>query len=696
MKIILTAVMLFLAMFIASCSATGTAGVTPAEAINTASTDSHGGTACLGLWDISIEPGTHRVDITELRGADLILNVLQFLEPPPMVWLSIDLDTLEVKPVQKKVAVDVILKHPFNSTEFMGFDVRGIVFGPWLDNSDGNSYIMNPWDFSGVPFGYKDGLLGTPFGPGYQPWYMGFKYFCSGLGKDEVLSDFFSNPANLDSRGVFLNGDQVVRHYDLQWVDGSGYDFLEFQYAVYANYDLPVGIAPYELDDFSIHTANSAEAFCESATVTENTMWYENGEGGGWISLLAEVWDWQGDISSVMLSAGDIIDPVEGVYIGPGSTGKSFIYEFDHIYAHPTGSGDMAVGITAFDVKTIGESWFGGLLPPPHDYYDHPSFISWYHKVNIADIHEPCIDMEGFGEYEAFVKEGAPWKFMLPNSAGVTCTRGSITEPYIISGALRDYPVTFPTFGATPVSADNPVHNTIDYSSAFETTADIACDTQNYVYLVGTNDLKSLKRSYFDGATFTAPEVVHTFGDDIVRFTVDDDDNPVVLTNGGPSSGYKIFHKNGTDWVEIPVNPDIVAAGIQDFDYNPVQDHYVFVCSIIAIKMFAQDSSGVIQFTDNELFGTLPYTQVPSIYIDQDDPDCRMVCWGTIDGATTFARRVARFAAVDYTIPKVLSNFSVSDNGASTVGGAFAPGTDYLFVPAYDGAIGRAVVPVNW
>ena len=116
--------------------------------------------------------------------------------------------------------------------------------------------------------------------------------------------------------------------------------------------------------------------------------------------------------------------------------------------------------------------------------------------------------------------------------------------------------------------------------------------------------------------------------------------------------------------------------------------------------MFAMDKSGVIQFTDNELLGTLPMTFVPSIYIDQDDPDCHIVVWGTLNSATTYGRPVARFAAVDYEIPKTLSSLTPSSNGASAPGGAWAPGTDYMFVPAYDEdsneGLGRITMPSDW
>ncbi len=112
------------------------------------------------------------------------------------------------------------------------------------------------------------------------------------------------------------------------------------------------------------------------------------------------------------------------------------------------------------------------------------------------------------------------------------------------------------------------------------------------------------------------------------------------------------------------------------------------------------DKTGVIQFTDNELLGTLPMSFVPSIYIDQDDPDCHIVVWGTLNSATTYARPTARFAGIDYGIPKTLASLTPSPNGASAPGGAWVPGTNYMFVPAYDEGsdmgLGRISMPSDW
>ena len=109
----------------------------------------HGTTYCLGLWNVVVDESTGLADITQLRGADLALNVLSFMEPPPLNLLDINFGTLELDPPNKYIGVDVILTHPINDPTFMGFDIRGIVFGPRLMNADGMTEFMNPDDFEG-------------------------------------------------------------------------------------------------------------------------------------------------------------------------------------------------------------------------------------------------------------------------------------------------------------------------------------------------------------------------------------------------------------------------------------------------------------------------------------------------------------------------------------------------------------------
>ena len=104
-----------------------------------------------------------------------------------------------------------------------------------------------------------------------------------------------SDPGNLADRGVFSEGPQQNRrHYVLDWTD-SDEDFFVFNYAIYANYNWPVGDAPYTIDDFDKSTSNGAEAFCARITEISSSLNYAAGIGGGSLSLDVEVWDWQGN-----------------------------------------------------------------------------------------------------------------------------------------------------------------------------------------------------------------------------------------------------------------------------------------------------------------------------------------------------------------------------------------------------------------
>ncbi len=689
-------------LFVVSCSGASDVGVVLANENDASGMDFDSPGACLGLWQVVIDADSEHVDIVDLRTSNQVINVLGFLEPPALTNLNIDFDTLQIKPAQKYVGVDVILRNPLTATTFKGFDVRGVVFGPEVTNADGLTVITSPEFFTGVPFGYTDGMLGTPAGYAGYSGLAGYKYFCEGIGLNDELPDFFTNPANLANRGVFNENSLISRHYDLSWTNTEPpIDFFVFNYAVYANYHLPFGMPPYGLDDFNIYTANSSEAFCMSATEWENGLWFENDDGGGHISMDVEVWDWQGNISGVSVEADGVISQVFGSYMGPGSTDKSVKFRFDGVWATPIQAGDLDILITAIDVQTFGESWYADLLPVSNPMHDEYIYNCWIHTTTVTDDPGPCPDMIPITEYEAFIVEswGPPdglWQGFLPEKAGMTATRDTSEAPFIIGAALRYYPVTFWTMGAAPADAEDPIVPTIMFNSPIDITADIAACTNDNIYLVVVDEEATLKRCQFDGVAFSEITDEYTFPGDIYRIAVDDEDYPIVLVKDPVGDGYTVYHWSGSSWGSTAVHGMIVGAGIRDFDYNPLQEHYVFVCSVIAIRMFAMDKSGVIQFTDNELFGTQPISSVPGIYIDQDDPDCHIVVWGTLNSATTYGRPVARFAAVDYGIPKTLSSLTPSSNGASAPGGAWVPGTDYMFVPAYDEGLGRITMPSDW
>jgi hypothetical protein len=373
------------------CGGGGGAKVTLPEAIAPAA-DTGGGTGLWGLYQVKVDPANLSVDITQLRHADYIVNVLGFLEPPPLTGMTIDFDTLFIDFEAQTIEVDVILTHPLVTPEevFHGFDVRGIVIGPKLVNADGMTIVMNPADFEGIPFGYQDGLLGAPNSYGGYDGLWGYMYFCDDLGMTDDLATFFSNSGNLANRGIFREGAVNTRHYSLEW-EGSGYDMLVFNYAVYANYNWPVGEPPFEIDDYELTAANSQEAFCMSVTEVANDLFWSGTEGGGSVTLDVEIWDWQGLASSEvtldLLAGGFEVTPDSDE---AGSTTYSHLYHFVDYGPAVTSTGDLDLLVTVTDEMTFGASWFLDLLAG-HSMYDEPIYNCFVYTTTVSECPAPTV-----------------------------------------------------------------------------------------------------------------------------------------------------------------------------------------------------------------------------------------------------------------------------------------------------------------
>jgi len=77
-----------------------------------------------GYYEFRADPTSGTLDVIPLRGAEMHLNALPFLEPPPLVNLTFD--SLEFN--GDIIEADIGLRHPFiGLTEFTGFDVCGIL-----------------------------------------------------------------------------------------------------------------------------------------------------------------------------------------------------------------------------------------------------------------------------------------------------------------------------------------------------------------------------------------------------------------------------------------------------------------------------------------------------------------------------------------------------------------------------------------
>ena len=391
-SIVLSLIFILALIFMVSCSGGDGNVITPTPASEDrtpVSEPASGNTTCLGLWQVTIDKDAGTIEAVDMRSSNLILNVLGFLEPPAMSGMTIDFTTLVL--ADPIVEVDVILTHPIPDPVFMGFDVRGVVFGPEVSNADGLTVIPSPEYFDGVPFGYQDGLLGAPENYVHYKGLAGYKYFCDGLTKDADLVAFMSNPANLAKRGVFSPKPQKnTRHYVLDWSGGS-LGFMVFNYAIYANYNWPTGSAPIDISDFDITTANSAEAFCAKVTETANTLWYSGVSGGGKISLDIEVWDWQGNISNVTIESvtPGIMAQTSYSSKAAGSTAYSYVDSFFDVFATPIAVGNLDLLVTATDSKTFGGAWFLGLLPSTHPMYNKKVYNCWIYGTNVIECPPP-------------------------------------------------------------------------------------------------------------------------------------------------------------------------------------------------------------------------------------------------------------------------------------------------------------------
>ncbi len=355
------------------------------------------GTLCAGMWQVVYDKSTGELNAVKLREPDYALNVIGFLEPPALNDLTIDFGSLIFNdPV---LEVDVMLRHPIPDPVFTGFDVRGIVFGPEVLNADGRTLYMSPENFSNVPFGYKDGLLGAPDGyANYSGFFNDYKYFCDGLGPDEDLVEFFSDEDNLAQRGHFSNGSTNTRHYVLSWENTDPpINYMIFNYAIFASYDWPVGDPPYSLDDFPLSTANCNDPFCCHATLTENTLYYSGGVGGGKISIEAEIWDWQGFYYYEVVFLGDMnVFDLGGnlLYNGPGSTSKSAIFSIEDFDATPQSTDTLKIRIQAGEImNNIGSTWFLGLLPMGHPMYNMMVATQWTLDVPVSDTPPVSYDL---------------------------------------------------------------------------------------------------------------------------------------------------------------------------------------------------------------------------------------------------------------------------------------------------------------
>lgn len=335
-----------IALFALGCSGGNGAPSSPDPVVN--ETERAAGQHTIwGLWQGVIDPDAQTIEFTPLRMAQMHLNALPFLEPPPLVYLS--LESLEFN--GDIIEADIGLRHPFlGLTEFTGFDVCGIFISNGsisgftdsdiviagegdtrLLNPDGHSRWWNPAEFPvnpGTIFGYTDGLLGAPDDyADYSSTLNGYKYFCDDLDdSDDPLDEVI-----LENRGMFTAGQKNVRHYSIK----LGTDGLIFNYAIDANWQYPTADPPWTAPDDFAAVANRPEAWRIKLTETENTLWNDGVDNGGDLSLEVEVYDWFDiELNSVRVESPGNFTMIETATTVGGGEGYS-TYEIDITGATP-------------------------------------------------------------------------------------------------------------------------------------------------------------------------------------------------------------------------------------------------------------------------------------------------------------------------------------------------------------------------
>jgi hypothetical protein len=321
-----------------------------------------------GLWQFAADPERGKLEITQLRSGEFHLNALPFLEPPPLVNLT--LESLEFN--GDIIEADVGLRHPFlGLCEFTGFDVCGILItngsiAGFTDSGlrmsgEGDTRLLNPdgysrwWNPSEFPsnagiFGYTDGLLGTPDSfADYNSTLNAYKYFCDDLDDPgDPLSE-----VTLERRGMFSAGQKNIRHYTIELGTGG----LIFNYAVDACWEFPQGSPPWVVPDDFGSEANRVEAWNISITETNNTLWNDGSNNGGDLSLQVDVYDWFSvEMNVVRVESPGNFAMIESATPTGGGAGYS-TYEIEIIDATP---GEESIELL-FSIVSEEED-FGGYI----------------------------------------------------------------------------------------------------------------------------------------------------------------------------------------------------------------------------------------------------------------------------------------------------------------------------------------------
>jgi len=322
-----------------------------------------------GLFDIYADP-TDGIQVVPLRGAEFQANVTNFLQPPlvPINLLSVNIDPGLSDFPTGLVVCDLTIQHPFPSTKFWGFDVRGIVMGSpsgevSLKNHDGYTRWWNPSEFTTFDtlFGYTEGGMAPP---GDTPVTIlhPYKYFADSLAPEDpmYIEPLTRGAFNPDSPGT------VSRRYELQFPTPGGIPDFHFKYAITASWEKPDGDPPWSVSHFPI-TANQPEAYQVSILDVGSTLYKEGASAGGDLNLQITVFDWQkpfnplgmtGEMNELLVECLEIgllpvdILPSAVVTPGPDMNSVCYIVSFEDMVPIAPGFADVLVTAVSANVTT--------------------------------------------------------------------------------------------------------------------------------------------------------------------------------------------------------------------------------------------------------------------------------------------------------------------------------------------------------
>ncbi len=390
-----------------------------------------------GLWHFTGDEETGSLDAVQLREGNFHLNALPFLEPPPLLNLTIE----SVEFNGDVIETDIGLRHPFlGMNKFTGFDVCGIFITSGsvsgftdpallmagegearLLNPDGYSRWWNPAEFPvnpGTMYGYKDGLLGaTDASQDYNCTLNAYKYYCDDL---DDISDTLAD-VTLENRGMFSAGQKNVRHYTIEKALGP----LAFNYAVDACWKMYVGYPPIDQNDFP-PDANRVEAWRIDVTEMDNSLYYEDGDNGGDLSLSVDIYNWfDPDLNIVRVEAPGQVPATASSVAVNGGAGYS-TYQVDIFDCTPSAAGELELLITVESEET----GYGGLLPGEE--------VSAYFTITVEVDDEvpqltgcPDVTNQAYPFTATPTTEDWRWCYLMPVVSGDTFSESCIDYDFL-------------------------------------------------------------------------------------------------------------------------------------------------------------------------------------------------------------------------------------------------------------------------